>query len=157
MADIKIAYKLFGVSEPLALHQAYCREDQRLFREKLWDYENSDLLINRTRRILEEIDPDTLTPDEEFWREEILWFWYHHAISCAIWKRDRETACIYAEIALEYQTGCHPNKITRLLYFFVNDRIEEAIIWAKSILEEPEKSTAADLLEEYKQTKFFLP
>ena len=67
--------------------------------------------------ILESLDPVGLTTDEKEWRQEILWYWYHHAISCAIaGYQDKAAAQMYAAKALEFQSEGHPNQITRLLY-----------------------------------------
>jgi hypothetical protein len=150
------AYALLGAQTPIELSNLYSAEDQRLMRSGAWDYENEELVVNQVKNILESLDPLTLTEEEQVWRQEILWFWYHHAISCAIWRyKDKNTAQDYATMALEYQSEDHPNKITKLLYFLVNDQLEEAEQWAAEIDEEPEKSTAADLVKEYKDGDFF--
>lgn len=150
------AYILLGATTPLELSNLYSAQDQILMRSHSWDYGDRDLIVNKVKDILEPIDPQTLTEDEREWRQEILWFWYHHAISCAIWRyKDKEAAQKYAAMALEYQPQDHPNKITRLLSLLVNDKLEEAEKWAEEIQEEPEKSTAASLVEEYKNDGFF--
>jgi hypothetical protein len=152
----KEAYVLLSAKTPLELSNLYSDEDQKLMNSGAWDYGNPELLVNKVKEILESIDPQTLTDDEIDWRQEILWFWYHHAISCAIWRyRDRETAKNYVAKALDYQPAEHPNQITRLFDFLVNDKVAEAEQWAESIKEEPEKSTASLLVEEYKEGKFF--
>jgi hypothetical protein len=121
-----------------------------------WDYNNSDLLVNKVKEILEPINPQILTEEERKWRQEILWFWYHHAISCAKDRyKDKDAAKKYAAKALENQTPDHPNQITRLLDLLINDKLEDAERWAGGITEEPEKSTATSLIEEYKNGLFF--
>ncbi|MEK7608215.1 MAG: hypothetical protein AAB495_01420 [Patescibacteria group bacterium] len=150
------AYLLLGAKTPLELSNLYSEEDQRLMLSQSWDYGNPELIVNKVKEILESIDPGALTEDEREWRQEILWFWYHHAISCAIWKyKDKDAAQKYATKALEGQSSGHPNQITRLLDHLVNGRLEEAERWAERIREEPEKSTATSLIKEYNEEGFF--
>ncbi len=152
----KEAYLLLNAKTPLELSNRYTQEDQKLMNSKLWDYNNPDLIINQAKRILESVDPMILTREEQVWRQEIIWFWYHHAISCAIAKYgDKEAAQRYAAMALENQPPGHPNKITKLLSLLVNDKIDEAEKYLLLITEEPEKSTGQSLLLGYKQGLFF--
>lgn len=155
-SPIARAYVLLDAKTPLELSNLYLAEDQKLMRSGSWDYKNPELIVNKIKNILESIDPRSLTEDEREQRQEILWFWNHHAISCAIWRyKDREGAKMYATKALEYQPSGHPNQTTRLLDFLVNDKVQEAEMWAQSITEEPEKSTVTSLLAEYKEGLFF--
>jgi len=150
--SIKEAYELLGTQNPVELSQLYDVEDQKLMKSGNWDYDNQDLITNKIKNILEKVDINTLTKEEREWTQEILWFWYHHAISCALWKKkDKEKAREYAKKALEFQDENHPNKLTKLLYLLVNNRFEEATIWSRTITTNPEKETAGDLLKEYKE------
>ncbi|KND47725.1 MAG: hypothetical protein AB201_02190 [Parcubacteria bacterium C7867-006] len=156
-SPLREAYELLGATTPLELHRLYSEQDQILMKSGKWDYENPDLVVNRVKEILESVKPGELTEDEMEWRNEILWFWYHHAISCAIGRyKDKEAAKKYSAHALAIQSENHPNKITKLLDLLVNDKLEEAEAWAKAIQEEPEKETAQFLLEEYRSGNFFL-
>ncbi|MCX6789987.1 MAG: hypothetical protein NTV60_00475, partial [Candidatus Kaiserbacteria bacterium] len=84
------------------------------------------------------------------------WFWYHHAISCAIWRhKDQHAAQEYSAHALEFQSDEHPNQITRLLYFLTRDQINDAETWATGIHQDPEKSTAMDVIDSYKKGEFY--
>lgn len=121
-----------------------------------WDYNDPDLITNRIKELIENIDTTNLTDAEREWRSEILWFWYHHAISCAIWRyKDKSAAQSYAKKALLWQNTNHPNKITRLFDFLVNDDLQGAAEWAVFINKEPEKSTAKKLIDEYKHGEWF--
>jgi len=156
MGGLKKAYELLGAKTPLELSNLYSIEDQKLMKSNNWDYANPDLITNKVKNILESINESDLTDEEKEWRQEILWFWYHHAISCAIWRyQDKEAAKLYASRALEYQSEDHPNKVTKLLHLLVNDQFEEAEEWAQTIQEEPEKGTGSELLKEYKEQGFF--
>lgn len=169
------AYDLLGAHTPLELEHLYDEADQSLMKSGEWDYDNPELVTNKIKDILEQIDPSLLTEKEAEWRQEILWFWYHHAISCAIWeKNDREAAKLYAEKALEVKPVDAKNQITQLLYFLVHDKVKEAEEWIENIpdrfrkfsdkepseenpeLENPEKNTGEELLAEYKEGKWFL-
>ncbi len=155
-SPLREAYRLLNARTPLELSNLYTAEDQKLMASREWDYKNPELAVNKIKEILETTDANNLSPDEQDWRREILWFWYHHAISCASWRyKDKSAAQSYTTKALEYQSENHPNKITQLFDFLVNDKVGEAERWAGAIEEEPEKTTAAELLDEYKKGDFF--
>ena len=155
--SLKAAYTLLGTQSPLELSNLYSAEDQKLMSAGEWDYNNPNLVVNKVKTILEAVNPNNLSEDENEWRQEILWFWYHHAISCAIWRyNDRVAAQLYSEQALQHQPEHHPNKITRLLYYLTRDEVQEAEQWATTIAEEPEKTTSGQLLEDYKAGHFFV-
>lgn len=151
-SPMREAYDLLGAKTPLELSQKYSEQDQVLFKTGEWDYENPELVINKIKNILEKIDEATLTEEEVEWRQEILWFWYHHAISCALSRyKDREKAREFSAHALKIQPENHPNKITKLLDLLVNDKLEESEEFVVTITDEPEKGTAEFLIEEYKK------
>jgi hypothetical protein len=146
----KEAYLLLSAHTPLELSNKYSEEDQRQMLSGTWDYNNPALIINKVKNILEGISPQKLIEEEKDWVEEILWFWYHHAISCALYKyKDKEKARACAIKALDIQPENHPNKITKLLSLLLDDKLEEARKWAQSIEEESEKSTAQSLITEW--------
>lgn len=149
------AYQLAGVSEPLALHRAYCELEQPLFKDKTWDYENPEQTHNQIKRELEELDLDSLSENEREWCREILWCWHHHAISCAVWKRDKRAARLHASEALQYQGVDHPNKITCLLFLLVHDEREQAEQWAETIADEVEGPTAQAVLGWFAEDEIF--
>lgn len=146
------AYKLLEASTPLELSQKYTKAEQPLFISQEWDYENPAQIQNKVKDILETVDPSALTEEEQDWRQEILWFWYHHAISCAIWKKDRTKAIEYSNKALELQDENHPNKITKLLSLLVNGDVEEAEEFVKTV--DTDKEEAEGLIEDYKKGYF---
>lgn len=151
---MKNAYELLGADSPLNLSLLYTQEDQKLMKSQAWDYNNENLVINKVKNILENVDVEKLSSQEKEWRNEILWFWYHHAISCAIWRyKDKEKAKFYSSKALEFQDN--HNQITKLLYFLVNNKIDEAEKWASEISDEAEKETASSLIKEFKNGQFF--
>lgn len=152
------AYILLNANDPLELSNQYNAEDQQLFKAGKWDYQNKDLLINKVKTILENIDQSKLFEEEKFWVSQILWFWHHHAISAAIWMhKDKLAARKFAQQAMAYQHQImpHPNKITKLLYLLVNDKLDEAEKWGATISQEPERSTALEIISDYKQGLIF--
>ncbi len=147
------AYELLEASTPLELSQNYTKAEQPIFISQEWDYENPEQIQNKVKDILEAVNPSTLTEEEQDWRQEILWFWYHHAISCAIWKKDRAKAIEYSNKALSLQDENHPNKITKVLSLLVNDKVEEAEEFVKTV--DTDREEAEGLIEDYKEGKFF--
>ena len=158
--SLQNAYKLLEVDNVFDLHKRYLEEDQKLMKSGQWDYDNPDLLVNKVKNILEQVDVSKLSEEELEWQQEILWFWYHHAISCAVFKKQDKTAAQkYATKALEHQLISQPdpekrNQITNLLYLLVNNRYEEAKEWAVQIKIDYEKDTAQSIIEEWPLLKF---
>jgi hypothetical protein len=155
---IKYIFSLLGVSDFLALSRAYTAEDQRLFKSGTWDPGDSGLLTNQVKVLLEVLNPEELNEEDREWRQEILWFWYHHAVSYAIFKaKSRDQAKLYANRALVLQEGRnHPNQMTRLLWFLIHDRLTDARKWfARLPPNHDEHATGMHLIEEYVEGKFF--
>lgn len=111
----------------LFLQQVYAYKDQEAMKGRFWDYDNHTFICRQVVELIEQVPPEELTDEEKFWFKNILWFWHHHAISFAIWvKKDKKRAQEEASIALNLQSLENPNKITKILYFLVNDRLKEA-------------------------------
>lgn len=156
-------YRLAGIGkrDPLALYNGpYRKADQDAIKQGTWDYDDPNFLCNQVFIAVERLNRGKLTKEERIWFRELQWFWHHHAISCAIMKKDKKRAQKEATIALQLQSADHPNKITRLLYLLVHDRIEEAECFvstiAHSIIDgvDVERETAQDLLREYKSEEW---
>ena len=159
------AFTLLGVENFFALSRAYTREDQKLMKNQGWDANNPDLITNKVKTILEQIDPNDLDEADREWHSEILWFWYHHAVSYAIWRaRDRALAQTYADKALALQTECQPpeqgqpNWLTRLLWLLVHDKVVEAKKWMAEMPADAdgvERANGFELISEYERGGFF--
>lgn len=154
---LKNVYIKFLVNDPSELKKVYMNEDQKLMRNGKWDYENPELITNKIKDSVEAIGVQNISDKKEkIWISDILWMWYHHATSCALYRYgNKKEAIKYSTIALDLQTEDHPNKITRLLYFLSRDNLNNAERWFKLITEEPEKTTAKYLIDRYKQGNFF--
>lgn len=143
---------LFGVDNSTDLLKRFTQRDQDLMYSSKWDYKDHQEVINKAKLFLEKIDPKHLSNEDGSVRQKILWLWYHHAISSAIWLyHDKKSARTFAEKAVEYQPANHPNRITRLFYFLTHNNIEEAETWARAITAEPEKSTAREIIKYFKE------
>ena len=156
-SPFKRAYLLLNASSSAKLFDKYLIEDQKIVTSKISNYHDPKLITSKIRNILEKVDTRKLTRREQHERRLILWLWYHHAISYAVWGyKDKRQAQKYSSLALKYQPANHPNKITRLLYLLVRDRFAEANKWAKTIKKEKsERTTALKLLKFYKEGGFF--
>lgn len=150
---------LFGCAHIDELDAMYLAHDQTLMRNREWDYQNESLLINRIRARLEALDMGALADDYDRWRvKEILWLWYHHAISCALWRYGDESAAReFATKAVEYHQKDNPNKITQLLFLLVHRRIQEAKECAAGIDSKEEIEMAEHLLTLYANGLLFAP
>ncbi len=154
------AFDLLHVDNFFALSRAYTREDQKLMKKGKWDASRPSLLTNKVKSILEKIDPHDLSNDDRQWHAEIMWFWYHHAISFAIWKaKDRIAAKEYAQKALDWQGDNHPNRLTKLLWFLVHDELGKAKKWMKvrpDHADKVEHKNGLELIAQYEAGKFFV-
>lgn len=150
------AFRLLKVKSFFRLFQAYCIEDQKLMKSGTWDAHNPKLVINRVKAIIERIDTNHLNEEDREWWHEIMWFWYHHAISFALWKlNDRKLANLYAIKALEYQEN-NPNRITKVLWFLINDDPEAARAWLTAPgVHATDLKTGIELIQDYQNGKFF--
>ena len=155
---IREAFDLLKVSSFRELSRVYGEKDQELMKTRTWDDKSPELITNRVKNVLEQMNPAELSEEDRMWWHEIMWFWYHHAISYAIWKRkDKQLAQLYADKALELQMPDHPNKITKLLWFLVRDKLEEVKEWMKTEkFIDYEFETAQATLKEYENGEFFV-
>jgi hypothetical protein len=150
-------YVLLGVNSPRGLSDGYLEEDQKIVTSRISNYHDKKLITNKVKNILEKIDARTLSKEERCERRLVLWLWYHHAISYAVWGyKDKRRARKYSSRALKYQPENHPNHITRLLYLLVRDRFPEAKRWVKIIKDKQERTTALHLLKFYNEGGFFM-
>ncbi len=158
-------FTLLGVGDFFALSRVYNQEDQKLMKSGEWDADNPTLITNKVKTILEKIDPHDLDEADRKWYFEILWFWYHHAVSYAIWRaKDRTLAQAYADKALILQAECQPpeygqqNWLTKLLWFLVHDKVIEAKQWMAEMpadADDVERASGFDLISEYERGEFF--
>ncbi len=148
-SPLREAYLLLNAKTPLELFLNYTKEEQVLFINKTWDYENPEQIQNIVKNILESVDVSTLNDDEKFWRDNILWFWYHHAISVAGWMKDKEKQKQFSEIAVSFGEE-HTNLLTKIMYLLTHDRLKEAEELTILNQDDPDNETAVEMLENYK-------
>jgi hypothetical protein len=160
VSPLKDAYILLAAKTPMELFNAYNEIDRTTKKTTGdWDYTNSDLLINKVKELLEPIALEYLTEEEKEWRQEILWLWYHHATSSALFvHKDIQKAKEFVAKALDYQSEGNPNGITKLLSLLANGRLGDAEIWANALPDSTddqkmEKQSALDIVTEYEEEK----
>ncbi len=156
-SSLRLVYEKFSCKDPGELRDLYQEEDQRLMYKAAWDHRNDELLTNQIKDAIEKAGGRNIgDAKEQRWISNILWLWYHHAISSALWRYgDKEEAQKFSAEALSVQPSDHPNKITRLLYYLTRDDLEKAEEWAETITTEPEKTTAHYDLDLYRKGDFF--
>lgn len=162
MLEKKEVYRLLGVqygNSEEAL-RVYFYLDQRLTRGGSpwsgWNYDDPTFIFRRVVEAIEEVDEGSLSSDEQRHFNEIRWFYYHHAVSRALQLRDRESALRFSRAALACQGPNHPNRITRLLYLLVRNRVDEAREWGRSA-QGKEQDSVRDLLFDYESDQWPFP
>ena len=157
MRKIDQLCRKYGVASVIGLETMCQNVDQERMKSGMWDYKNTTSLNTRIVRDLERVTRSDLTEDERWRVEQMIWMWYHHAVSCAIYKyKDREAALGFVRKALEYQKRIpnHPNKITSLFLLLLNGKIRKA--WeSMKRMGRIERNTAQDIISEWeKQSPF---
>jgi hypothetical protein len=79
----RAAFELLGVTNFKDLSIAYSAADQELMKKGIW-YHKGNSVPNLVKTLIENIDPEELDEKDKQWWREIMWFWYHHAISSAL-------------------------------------------------------------------------
>ena len=148
-SPLKDVYRLLDAKTPLELSNKYTASEQPAFKDRTWNYNDPEQIQNVVKDILEAVDENTLDEDERFWRNQILWFWYHHAISAAGWMKDKEKQKQFSEIAVSFGEE-HINILTKVMHLLLHDRVEEAEEWSKSNQDDPDYETAIEMLDNYR-------
>ena len=145
----------FGVEDICELDRLNLEHDQRAIKEGLFDENDPDLLNNRIKDRLLKLDLETLEKQEKQVVQDILWLWYHHATTVAIWRdKDLPKARDLCKRATEYLYPEHPNRITPMIQMLLHGKIEEAKKWNTDEVNEVEKEYADHLLNEYEKGTF---
>ncbi len=150
-------YASYSANDPGELIEVYTKIDQELMRSGQWDYNDASQATNIIKSAIEKVGLDAI-PDrkEQEWLQDILWFWYHHATSCALDRYgDKSKAQEFSKKALELHLPTNPNKITKLLYLLTHDELDEAKKWIQGIDSETERSSAIADIETYIKGTFF--
>ncbi len=148
-------FKEFGVKDMYELDRSNLEYDQKVIKENLFDENDPDLLNNRIKDRLLDIDLNELEKYERQIIQGILWLWYHHATTVAIWRdKDLSKARSLCKKAIDNLYPEHPNKITPMIHLLLHGKIEEARRWKEEEVEEVEKEYALYLLEEYEKGTF---
>jgi len=144
----------FRADDMLHLSRIYTSFDQPIFKNGRWNYDNPRLVVNKIKSSLEKIPDYCFDKRGLMWKREILWFWYHHAISVAINHGNLELAREFANQAVKLQGRNPCNQITRLLWHLVHGRIKQARRWFQTGVK-ADQETAKEILRWYDQGYFF--
>ena len=147
--------KKFGVSDVYELAQLHLKHDQESVQQEVYDLEDLSFTQNKIKEALLKIDIAMLETREQRVVKSILWLWYHHATTIAVWqKNDIQLAIHYCDLALSYLYPEHPNKITPMLYMLLHNRLRHAQRWAEDQVGDNERAYAEHLIAEYKKGTF---
>lgn len=145
----------FKVKDVYELNKLNLKHDQKAIKEGFFNEKDPNLLNNRIKEKLLKLNLRELEKQEKELVQSILWLWYHHATTIAIWKdKDLSKAKKLCKKAMKYLYPNHPNKITPMIEMLLHGKIEEAKKWNKEEVNEAEKEYANHLLSEYKKGTF---
>ena len=101
--------KKYGASDMRDLHlRIYMDEDQMRMKNLAWDYKDASSLVNRIYLDCKNLDESKLDESDSMWLRETLYFWNHHAVSCALGRyKDYKAAREFVDAALFYQDKDH--------------------------------------------------
>ena len=147
--------KYFNVEDVYELSKLNLKHDQKAIKEANFDESDPHLLNNKIKEKLQKVNLNILDKHERKVVQNILWLWYHHATTVAIWgKNNLPRARELCRTALKYQYATHPNKITPMIYMLLDGKIDDARKWNEAEVKEVEKEYALHLLDEYKKGIF---
>ncbi len=154
-SPIKNALILLGATDPHDLFLKYVQVEQKHFKDGSWDYNNSDQVQNIIKETLESVNEAELTETEAEWRNQILWFWYHHAVSIADRNRDKEKMKQFSENAIKYED--ESNILTRTMYLLCHDKIDDAEKWTAEHMGNDDYETSVEMVNNYKKIGWLWP
>lgn len=147
--------KDFGVEDVYELAELYRQRDQENILNQIYDITNDSLVHNAIKNALLSIGLSDLPDDEQKMVKDILWLWFHHAATIALWQQhDLLLARTYCDTALLYLYPEHPNRITPMLGMLLHGDIDGAKKWAREEVGEIEREYADYLLAEYEKGTF---
>jgi hypothetical protein len=147
--------KDFGVADVYELAQLHLKHDQDSVHKEIYDIESTLLIHNKIKEALVSIDLSQLSADERRVIKSILWLWYHHATTIAIWQKgDLPLARKLCDTALSYLYPEHPNRITPMLCMLLHGKIDESRMWVSKEVGANERAYAEYLLLEFERGVF---
>lgn len=145
----------FGIKDLYELDKLHLKHDQKAIKGGFFNENDADLLNNKIKKRLLELDLEELEKQEKQIVQSTLWLWYHHATTVAIWRDgDLKKARKHCRRAMEYLYPEHPNRITPMIQMLLHGKIEEARKWNEEEVNEVEKEYAVHLLNEYEKGTF---
>lgn len=128
-----------------------------------WDYQDRAQPLNQATPWLLAVDQKLLRPDDAYLVREMLWMWYHHAVSCALFRHfDKAAAKMFVREAMSHQNIDCPNRITMLFYILlIDDDVDAARRWIdgmplkvpvgpdKTLVDNVEIASAREVIRDY--------
>jgi hypothetical protein len=151
--SLKDVYAMLEAKNPQELDKLFSAEEQMAMESGEWDYNNPDLLINNVKDALEKVDDATITEDEKWAKDNMLWSWYHHATSDAYVKQDIERLREYSEKAISF--GEHANAATHVMYYLGRNMFEEAERSSEEAEDGETQKMCLSIIEAYKENVDF--
>ena len=137
---IRNILKEFNVRDVYDLSELHLAIDQQQIKTDTFKLHSKKNINNRIKNALETLDIRKIkNSDEQEVVKDILWLWYHHACTIAIWKKgDIKAGKRYCKKALSYLYEGHPNKMTWLIMLLLEGKIDEAKKWVSDEVTEYE-------------------
>lgn len=147
--------KEFQVQDVYELSHIFLEYDQQAIKNETFNGYDSSTTLNKIKNCLLLLDLEAMDSEERKTVQNMLWLWFHHATTVAIWKeKNIPRARELCQIALQYLFPEHPNKITPMIWMLLSKDIEGAKKWNETEVGPHEKKYAEHLLDEYKKGVF---
>jgi hypothetical protein len=145
----------FKCADVYELNTLNLSSDQDLVRRNAFSLTDKTLINNQIKDDLLTINFQSLPEHEMNVVKNILWLWFQHATTIAIWKeRNLDLARELCTKAISYLYPSHPNKITYMIDMLLRDDVVGARRWLVSEVNDVEKEYGEYLLKEYEKGVF---
>jgi hypothetical protein len=147
--------KKFGCSDVYELNALNLSYDQELVRRNAFSLIDKTFTNNQIKEDLLGVDVSYLPEFERRVVQNMLWLWFQHATTVAIWKESNlDLARELCARAVSYLYPTHPNKITYMIDMLLRHDVEGAKKWLGSEVSEVEREYGEYLLKEYEKGVF---
>ncbi|MFW0870844.1 MAG: hypothetical protein ACKKL4_00045 [Patescibacteria group bacterium] len=145
----------FKVNDFDALNALFMQHDQVDIKNHTYDMDNPHAITNQIKEALLKLDLNSLEKEDKDTAYHILWLWHHHACTAAMWQiGDFARAKGLCATALSYIHEENPNKMTKLIWYLLHHKIQEARAWYKHEVSKEENEYAQMLFDAYDADAF---
>ncbi|MDB5239225.1 MAG: hypothetical protein JWO00_560 [Candidatus Parcubacteria bacterium] len=152
-------FSLFsGVTTFRALVEKYVLNDRALHAQGKWDPRNPNLIVNKIKSCLIDMDPVYLPEVHSDYRADILWSWYRKAIP-SVWMmhesiagEKHELACMYLSELMQMEWSADQKRqlehaqLARIWLFLHHGDHEEAEQWIPTLKSLDHQKMAREVL-----------